>query len=52
MFGYFWSFQVVEFLKDQPSWSRDCRSVDVVSVLTTGNNGTVELLYMQVAIVD
>nr|CAD1842206.1 unnamed protein product [Ananas comosus var. bracteatus] len=39
--------KVVEFLKDQPSWSRDCRSVDVVSVLTTGNNGTVELLYMQ-----
>ncbi|KAJ0714307.1 putative transcription factor & lipid binding HD-SAD family [Helianthus annuus] len=39
--------RVVEILKDRPSWFRDCRAVDVLNVLTTGNNGTIELLYMQ-----
>ncbi|GKV03448.1 hypothetical protein SLEP1_g15742 [Rubroshorea leprosula] len=39
--------RVVEILKDRPSWFRDCRAVDVVNALSTGNSGTVELLYMQ-----
>ncbi|RWR78263.1 Homeobox-leucine zipper protein ATHB-15 [Cinnamomum micranthum f. kanehirae] len=39
--------RVTEILKDRPSWLRDCRSVDVVNVLPTGNGGTLELLYMQ-----
>ncbi|CAH1429992.1 unnamed protein product [Lactuca virosa] len=39
--------RVVEILKDRPSWCRDCRAVDVLNVLTTGSNGTIELLYMQ-----
>nr|AGM34022.1 class III homeodomain leucine zipper protein 32 [Larix kaempferi] len=39
--------KVAEILKDRTSWLRDCRSVDVVSVFTTGNGGTIELLYMQ-----
>ena len=40
--------QVAEILKDRTSWLRDCCSVDVVTVFTTGNGGTIELLYMQV----
>lgn len=43
------SLQVAEILKDRPSWYRDCRAVDVLNVLSTGNGGTIELLYMQVA---
>ncbi|XP_077217933.1 homeobox-leucine zipper protein ATHB-15-like isoform X1 [Tasmannia lanceolata] len=39
--------KVAEILKDRPSWFRDCRSVDVINVLPTGNGGTIELLYMQ-----
>ncbi|KAJ4951885.1 hypothetical protein NE237_028717 [Protea cynaroides] len=39
--------RVAEILKDRPSWFRDCRSVDVLNVLPTGNGGTIELLYMQ-----
>ncbi|PWA82648.1 homeobox protein [Artemisia annua] len=39
--------RVAEILKDRPSWYRDCRAVDVLNVLTTGTNGTIELLYMQ-----
>ncbi|KAJ8638661.1 hypothetical protein MRB53_012928 [Persea americana] len=39
--------RVTEILKDRLSWLRDCRSVDVVNVLPTGNGGTLELLYMQ-----
>lgn len=40
--------QVAEVLKDRPLWLRDCRSMEVVNVLPAGNNGTIELLYMQV----
>ncbi|KAF5938848.1 hypothetical protein HYC85_023107 [Camellia sinensis] len=40
--------RVVEILKDRPSWYHDCRAVDVLNVLSTGNSGTIELLYMQV----
>ncbi|KAF4363254.1 hypothetical protein G4B88_016008, partial [Cannabis sativa] len=39
--------RVAEILKDRPSWFRDCRAVDVINVLSTGNGGTIELLYMQ-----
>ncbi|MCL7040474.1 hypothetical protein MKW94_025482 [Papaver nudicaule] len=39
--------RVAEILKDRKSWFRDCRSVDVLNVLPTGNGGTIELLYMQ-----
>ncbi|KAB2629487.1 homeobox-leucine zipper protein ATHB-8 [Pyrus ussuriensis x Pyrus communis] len=39
--------RVAEILKDRPSWFRNCRSVDVLNVLSTGNGGTIELLYMQ-----
>lgn len=40
--------QVAEILKDRPSWYRDCRAVDVLNAMSTGNGGTIELLYMQV----
>lgn len=40
--------QVAEILKDWPSWYRECRNVDVLNVMSTGNGGTIELLYMQV----
>ncbi|XP_073042597.1 homeobox-leucine zipper protein ATHB-8-like [Primulina eburnea] len=39
--------RVAEILKDRPAWYRDCRTVDVLNVLSTGNGGTIELLYMQ-----
>ncbi|CAL5348608.1 unnamed protein product [Camellia sinensis] len=39
--------RVAKILKDQPSWYRDCRAVDVLNVLPTANGGTIELLYMQ-----
>uniref|UniRef100_A0A6N2NK25 Homeobox domain-containing protein n=1 Tax=Salix viminalis TaxID=40686 RepID=A0A6N2NK25_SALVM len=39
--------RVAEILKDRPSWFRDCRAVDVINAMSTGNGGTIELLYMQ-----
>ncbi|GAB4829430.1 Homeobox-leucine zipper protein ATHB-14 [Ancistrocladus abbreviatus] len=39
--------KAVEILKDRPSWYRDCRCLDVWSVIPTGNGGTMELVYMQ-----
>ncbi|KAJ4808903.1 Homeobox-leucine zipper protein HOX32 [Rhynchospora pubera] len=39
--------KVAEILKDRLSWYRDCRSVDVLSIIPTGNGGTIELIYMQ-----
>ncbi|XP_038703529.1 homeobox-leucine zipper protein ATHB-14-like [Tripterygium wilfordii] len=39
--------KVAEILKDRPSWFRDCRCVDVLSSIPTGNGGTIELMYMQ-----
>ncbi|KDP34935.1 hypothetical protein JCGZ_09223 [Jatropha curcas] len=39
--------KVAEILKDRPSWFRDCRCVDILSVIPTGNGGTCELIYMQ-----
>ncbi|OMO83262.1 hypothetical protein CCACVL1_11477 [Corchorus capsularis] len=39
--------KIAEILKDRPSWFRDCRCLDVLSVIPTGNGGTIELIYMQ-----
>ncbi|KAJ6844747.1 homeobox-leucine zipper protein HOX32-like [Iris pallida] len=39
--------KVAELLKDRPSWYRDCRSLDVLTVIPTGNGGIIELIYMQ-----
>uniref|UniRef100_A0A7N0RFV9 Uncharacterized protein n=1 Tax=Kalanchoe fedtschenkoi TaxID=63787 RepID=A0A7N0RFV9_KALFE len=39
--------KVAEILKDTPSWFRDCRTHDVLSILPTANGGTLELIYMQ-----
>ncbi|XP_015882797.3 homeobox-leucine zipper protein ATHB-14 isoform X1 [Ziziphus jujuba] len=39
--------KVAEILKDRPSWYRDCRCIDVLSVIPTANAGTIELIYMQ-----
>ncbi|KAF7817108.1 Homeobox-leucine zipper protein ATHB-8 [Senna tora] len=39
--------RVAEILKDRPSWFRDCRALDILNVMSTGNGGTIELLYMQ-----
>lgn len=41
-------FQVAEILKDRPSWYRDCRCLDILNVIPTGNGGTIELIYLQV----
>ncbi|XP_072951690.1 homeobox-leucine zipper protein HOX32-like [Typha angustifolia] len=39
--------KVAEILKDRLSWYRDCRSLDVLTVIPTGNGGIIELIYMQ-----
>ncbi|XP_027345603.1 homeobox-leucine zipper protein ATHB-14-like [Abrus precatorius] len=39
--------KVAEILKDRPSWYRDCRCLNVLSIVPTGNGGTIELMYMQ-----
>ncbi|KAG8652130.1 hypothetical protein MANES_06G055000v8 [Manihot esculenta] len=39
--------KVAEILKDRPSWFRDCRCLDILSIIPTGNGGTIELIYMQ-----
>ncbi|OAY85108.1 Homeobox-leucine zipper protein HOX32 [Ananas comosus] len=39
--------KVAEIIKDRPSWYRDCRCLDVLSVIPTGNGGNIELIYMQ-----
>uniref|UniRef100_A0A0E0B0Z2 START domain-containing protein n=1 Tax=Oryza glumipatula TaxID=40148 RepID=A0A0E0B0Z2_9ORYZ len=41
------SKMVAEILKDRPSWHRDCRCIDIIHVIRTGNGGTIELIYMQ-----
>lgn len=40
--------KVAEILKDRPGWSLDCRRMEVLGALPTGNGGTIELLYTQV----
>ncbi|XP_065846929.1 homeobox-leucine zipper protein ATHB-14-like [Euphorbia lathyris] len=39
--------KVAEILKDRLSWFRDCRCLETLSVIPTGNGGTIELIYMQ-----
>ncbi|CAI9089632.1 OLC1v1024241C2 [Oldenlandia corymbosa var. corymbosa] len=39
--------KVAEIFKDRPSWFRDCRCLDILSVVPAGNGGTIELVYMQ-----
>ncbi|OIW13909.1 hypothetical protein TanjilG_31798 [Lupinus angustifolius] len=39
--------KVAEILKDRLSWYRDCRCLNVLSIVPTGNGGTIELMYMQ-----
>ncbi|OIT30693.1 PREDICTED: homeobox-leucine zipper protein ATHB-14-like isoform X2 [Nicotiana attenuata] len=39
--------KVAEILKDRPSWYRDCRCLNILSVIPTGNGGTIELIYLQ-----
>ncbi|XP_073029186.1 homeobox-leucine zipper protein ATHB-14-like [Primulina eburnea] len=39
--------KVAELLKDRLSWYRDCRCIDIASVIPTGNGGVIELTYMQ-----
>ncbi|XAR59749.1 hypothetical protein NMG60_11015704 [Bertholletia excelsa] len=40
--------KIAEILKDRPSWSRDCRSLEVFTMFPAGNGGTIELLYTQI----
>ncbi|KAF9594836.1 hypothetical protein IFM89_034819 [Coptis chinensis] len=39
--------KIAEILKDRPSWFRDCRSLEVLTVFPAGNGGIIELIYMQ-----
>ncbi|KAG0483763.1 hypothetical protein HPP92_011847 [Vanilla planifolia] len=39
--------KVAEILKDRQTWYRDCRSLDVLTVIPAGNGGNIELIYMQ-----
>ncbi|XP_075499698.1 homeobox-leucine zipper protein REVOLUTA-like [Primulina tabacum] len=39
--------KIAEILKDRPSWFRDCRSLEVFTIFSARNGGTIELLYMQ-----
>ncbi|THU61836.1 hypothetical protein C4D60_Mb07t27460 [Musa balbisiana] len=39
--------KVAEILKDRPAWYRDCRCIDVLTVIPTSNGGNIELIYMQ-----
>ncbi|KAK7318785.1 hypothetical protein RJT34_03492 [Clitoria ternatea] len=39
--------KVAEILKDRPSWYRDCRCLNILSIVPAGNGGTIELMYMQ-----
>ncbi|CAH1437937.1 unnamed protein product [Lactuca virosa] len=40
--------KIVEILKDRTSWYRDCRNLEVLTMLPAGNGGTIELVYTQV----
>ncbi|KAI3793748.1 hypothetical protein L1987_36370 [Smallanthus sonchifolius] len=40
--------KIVEILKDRTSWYRDCRNLEVYTMLPAGNGGTIELVYTQV----
>ncbi|KAK6933355.1 START domain [Dillenia turbinata] len=40
--------ETVEILKDRSSWFRDCRKFEVFTKFPAGNEGIIELIYMQV----
>ncbi|KAJ8543935.1 hypothetical protein K7X08_025553 [Anisodus acutangulus] len=40
--------KIAEILKDRPAWFRDCRNVEVFTMFSAGNGGTIELLYTQI----
>ncbi|CAH9075223.1 unnamed protein product [Cuscuta europaea] len=40
--------KIAEILKDRSCWFRDCRSVEVFTMIPAGNGGTIELLYTQI----
>ncbi|KAK6929196.1 START domain [Dillenia turbinata] len=40
--------ETVEILKDRPSWFRDCRKFEVFTKFPAGNEGSIELIHMQV----
>ncbi|KAL2525840.1 Homeobox-leucine zipper protein REVOLUTA [Abeliophyllum distichum] len=39
--------KTMEILKDRPSWSRDCRNLEVLVNFSANNGGTIELVYTQ-----
>ncbi|KAG9154214.1 hypothetical protein Leryth_000680 [Lithospermum erythrorhizon] len=39
--------KIVEILKDRPCWFRDCRSLEVFTMIPTSSGGTIELVYTQ-----
>ncbi|KAL6542691.1 Homeobox-leucine zipper protein ATHB-14 [Orobanche hederae] len=39
--------KVAEIYKDRMSWYRDCRCLDVATIIPTGKGGKIELMYMQ-----
>ncbi|KAK8550926.1 hypothetical protein V6N12_039605 [Hibiscus sabdariffa] len=39
--------KIAEILKDRPSWSRDCRNLEVFTMFPAGSGGTIELVYTQ-----
>ncbi|CAO2812971.1 unnamed protein product [Amaranthus hypochondriacus] len=40
--------KIAEILKDRTSWFRDCRSLEVFTMFSAGNGGTIELIYTQI----
>ncbi|KAK9664029.1 hypothetical protein RND81_14G015000 [Saponaria officinalis] len=40
--------KIAEILKDRPSWFRECRSLEVFTVIPAGTGGTIELIYTQI----
>ncbi|XP_017983554.1 PREDICTED: homeobox-leucine zipper protein REVOLUTA [Theobroma cacao] len=39
--------KIAEILKDRPSWFRDCRNLEVFTMVAAGNDRTIELVYTQ-----
>ncbi|KAF6166216.1 hypothetical protein GIB67_031000 [Kingdonia uniflora] len=40
--------KVADILKDRPSWFRECRNHEVLTMFPAGNGGIIELIYMQI----
>ncbi|KAH8510115.1 hypothetical protein H0E87_007877 [Populus deltoides] len=40
--------KIAEILKDRSSWFRDCRNLEVFTMIPAGNGGTIELVYSQI----